>query len=693
MSNPFASTAIRGNVLFVQYSTPNRNSNSNLGNLYAIYLSYGSYPGGGGSTSPSSPSFGNTNNNSTTIKQLLPLYYATQSLPPTPYLPSLTKGPMSVSMVSTSSYGSYGSYGYELLIAFNQLSPTSQPLVVRLSPSGSNDGSGTDLSSKNWNIDSQKDDTSLLIFSNTTRVWLASGSSSNSQAGVGAGSGMNSGNADEGSAIYELTTTNGVLQLQISNVSQDSSNGNLFVSPPRSLDQNLMIFDSTVDPRIVRIFDSSSYDAVIIGKCETNQNACLVFMKGTQPTTVPTSTPFDMKSCFAAANGTLIMAGATTVYSYDYRSGAGLQTWVAQNGITGSSNDLILACASMGSTVYAVKSGASMGVIPDIYSMDLTDTSSLSWTSHPLIIADHGSGGNSGGKGHGEPPKQSSNTARDAGIIVGVLVIIAAFIYMFYWRRKKNNAKGPFRGLTTSDALPRSTTSPVPYAQPTTVIPMQPLGYQQHPYAAQPQPQPVVAAPIRAGSWTAESAAAVATAAINYNAQSSMNNTMPPPTSIQLTAAGPSYSTSPTMAYSGTEQMPIIASSLSVAPFRPFIVPLGSPTMSENGGFNTANPGLSSNSHRHSASSQAGPKQEISQGSASEVTSHESEEDDGSPLVRSRPIALPTAGSSSSMLQPPLSRNMRPAAETMMSPGLANAQLILQQSQSHVQNSQHQQRR
>ena len=271
-------------------------------------------------------------------------------------------------------------------------------------------------------------------------------------------------------------------------------------------------------------------------------------------------------------------------------------------------------------------------------------------------------------------------------MIVAVVVVVAVFLYVYYKRRTKNNTKDPFRGMTTSEALIRPGAISSSHSQGPGPIPMQPLVYQQNPYSSpQPQPQQVVATPSRTGSWTAETSAAVASAAVAYNAQTSYNN-MTPTNSAPYSSAGPTYSGTGPVAYSAPGHMPIIASSLSIAPYRPFIVPLGSPVMSENGGFSSQDtPDLgagSSHLQRQSATSEAVSKQEFGENDSTATDLHENE--DGSPLVRSRPIAVPTAASTTSasisIQQPPLTRNVRPIQE-MMSPAMVNAQLILQQSQ------------
>ncbi|GJJ78749.1 hypothetical protein EMPS_11108 [Entomortierella parvispora] len=669
MSNPIASATFRDNVLFIQYST----SSSYLGNLFAI------------NTAPSRKQpfmtalpQGSSNAPPTASSDPGSMYYSLQDIPYPPQ--DLSSSPVGVSMVSTATMTPGIGAVYELLIAFN-LPPTSvpqPPLMLQLLPLNNNHGTGLEPSGRQWDLISRNSNPTLSV-NGTNRVWLASGINSNS---------ANPG--PEGSAMYKMIQNPTSFTLQMVDVSQGDSSGNILIRP--SWNVFITSLAASIDPRMIRLPDSGLYDVALVGKCANTPSTCLVFMSGKTQIPVTTSTPYDQMACFTAANGAIVMVTDSGTNTLGYINGtASEETWTPHmNPAQGSSPGQVLACAASGTTVYAVTTGSKL--TPSLWSMDISSNSSWTWSPRSLRQSplDNGSPGDGSGGPQQDPSPKHSSTALRVGIIVAVVVVVAVFVYLCYTRRSKNRAKDPFRGMTTADTLPRSGPASPSHSQGPGAIPMQPLAYQQNPYSSPPpQPQPVVVTPSRSGSWTAESAAAVASAAMAYNAQTSYNN-MTPATSAPYSSAGPSYSGP--AAYSAPTQMPIIASSLSIAPFRPFIVPLGSPVMSENGGFSsrdTPDHGAGSNQpERQTATSESGSKQEFGAADSMATNSHDS--DDGTPLVRSRPIPVSTTASTTlasipsattSIQQPPLTRSVRPMQE-MMSPAMVNAQLILQQSQN-----------
>jgi len=257
MSNPIASATFRGQVLFIQYSTPD----SYLGNLFAINTAPNRQQPIA-TAIPQAITNGNAPPTASSDQGLM--YYSLQNVPYPPQ--DLNIIPVSASMVSTATW-TQGSTAYELLIAFNL--PTSvpaPPLMLQLLPVENNQGTGLDPSGRRWEVIARNGNPTLSV-NGTNRICMASG--------------VNTGNSKivaEGSAMYEMIQNPTTFTFQMNDVSEADPSGNVLINSRGNA--SVTSLAPSQDPKMIRLLDSGLYDAVLVGQCAATPSTCLVFMNG-----------------------------------------------------------------------------------------------------------------------------------------------------------------------------------------------------------------------------------------------------------------------------------------------------------------------------------------------------------------------------------------------------------------------------
>ncbi|KAI1313436.1 hypothetical protein EDD11_002543 [Mortierella claussenii] len=547
-------------------------------------------------------------------------------------------------MVSTSTRDPNStSYRHDLVLAFN-FAQSPHPFIFRLSPqtpnvgngpSGVSSGSSNSSSPSAWTLTDQSQ--SFGTTSSTSYTWLASGTVGQSISA-----------SPEGSALYEILTAPSKVTLQKLDVSGSS--------PIPSLNWPVVItfFDDAAEPRILRLSDRSGMnDVVVIGSCTatptTPQGACLVLLNEVTFDVISTNMPYDPTACYTEANGSVIMASTAGIWTVPYTSITSTSTWINRQppGLLPNLPTSILACAVTNSKLYAVLQGNSG--MPSIRAIDLT---SLNWDWQTVQLAAVPSGDLNSGQGNNSPGAQiggsNDNNVGGSGskkglstavlivIIVVIVILLLLLGLLFLWRYRRNKRKA---GSHHAQGLGKTIVAPAPiipapvpgsgyspYTVPSPATTLTPSGAA---FMAPPHPSQ---APVRGGS-----SGSMDKQEFSEYSQSS-----------QQSAAAP-------VAYTSTQptaHIPISAASAAMTGVAPNI---------------------------YSPTRLAGDKQELR------------DSEDFSVFPGSGLLSLPTSNSASA----PTAVNANADAtvprrqQMMVSPGLANAQLILQNSQAPTHQQPH----
>ncbi|KAF9913987.1 hypothetical protein BX616_009192 [Lobosporangium transversale] len=705
-----ASATFRGNVLFFYYSDA-----SNLfGNINAIIIPTRTIRRPNDSDGSTWGSGSGINGNSTEMEE--PTYkFTPQSIHGanigtslTSYFPDGGEGGESsgdkgsagrVNLVSVATRVPFG-YRYDLLMAISPPSPQSSgsapsiPMLLRLLPIMPNKGSGQ--FGIEWMYERLNfDRTPELLPSGVSRYAISSG--------IAMADGSHS-QESEGSAIYQLYTevddvatakSSRYRLKKIDVASLDQSNG----QPTKNIlwEETLDTLDNTVNPRLLRFKTGSDnvafyYDGVVIGQCRSpNTGTCLAFFNKESVATVSTTTPFESTACIAADNGIIVMVTPLSTYTYSFPT---------TNAVTGSSgswnnrytngtkpdaiNSPILTCVAKDYMFFSIQKSED-SKDPIISTLDFSFSSSWTWQRASLERSSFA---------EGENPRGQLAPGVLAAIVIAAVAALTGIAILWMRRTKstsrlRNKLSGGAAAarslvspptLTTVDShrhmpgggstiSPRSlsTLRPASAASGEGIfIPMQTmnnggiLGQQQ--------------STSHTNSWSnypssSSSSTTGAAAAGAYNQRSSFPTTA---SGVPITASMPCQ-----VVTMPSTQSSFIASSLVAAPYRPFVIPssplpceseISTPlvhanrVITNNSGTDTvAEPDAIGNKQEYDHNNRNVYQNAPSSSASSSQRPNPLYESDAEEIVRAQ-------------------RNTRQMQE-MLSPTLANAQLILQQSQ------------
>ncbi|KAF9196656.1 hypothetical protein BGZ50_008601 [Haplosporangium sp. Z 11] len=342
-------------------------------------------------------------------------------------------------------------YRNDLLIALNM--PQSNPLVLRLQPVTPNLGDGKRMEPgyANWTAVEDTQDVGMVP-QDATQVSLVTGTAG----------------GPEGTAVYQVFVSksagNLVQKVDVTNLGAGVKSSPAWALP---IDQFL---DNTSNPKMVRLTDEGSFSAVVVGRCLAssgqNKALCMMFLRDTGKDwySMASELPYDPKSCVVEYNGDLVMATTSRIMTYRYGTVA---TWIPRPGkaILPSS---ILACTTAGSKLYAVTQGNA--TVPTVHVLDMGKPSS-DWQTADLVSVrtdieviiptpsptpkpgtkpgqrpDNDNGGGDSNTGTNPDTVSSSqgsglSTPVIVAIAIGVLLILLLIAFIIFWRRRKNKKK------------------------------------------------------------------------------------------------------------------------------------------------------------------------------------------------------------------------------------------------------------
>ncbi|CAO3570367.1 unnamed protein product [Mortierella alpina] len=668
MAQVLVSAAFRDDDLFIHYSNPD----TLLGTLFSVDTNPRQGPWSMRAALPSSDK-GIAGN-------FVPFYAYTMQQISSGRALNLNRNSQShtaVSMVSTSSTDSSpNGVRHDLLLAFRSAQSDSPPLIRLVAgPESANF----------WRA-LLEDEDPVLSPSGSSLLWIASARPST---GI---------EKQEGAVLYRLATGNStsVAAQTIDVFRKDTSNR------PASIvlgTVSISSVKSDVTPKVLWLSGGEMYDAVVVGQCAaTSQGTCLVFFNSQGQITITTAAfGYDPNACVAADAGVIIMATSTQMWTFRYSPEALANpngSWSVRP-IKGLKSRSILACAAKDSTAYAVVEG--LPFIPSLRTLDFGSSTDLSWNTMEMF--DSSGDGSSHGPGTGDYNYERGLSPHKLAIIIIALLALVVVAGLFWRRRSRSKA---FR-LKMSDAatdLPSPTpTQPSEDTAATHPIPLEPLNRSaQHVVvpglgAETGIRSREIGSEIGSGSGSGSGSGAGVPRANSWSQCTSMG----PTTSASVAA----YSNRASFPYAATtsnngeyysrpgQQLPIIATSLSAAPYKPFVIS-SSPIITPNGSpsqqgdkdeldQNELAQGQASSEAEASSSSHSNAVASTS-GTSSHARSMSAAGPSATTTTTTPNTFYPQSAGESSRSY----RNSRPMHE-MMSPTLVNAQRILQQSQEHQQ--------
>ncbi|KAF9350989.1 hypothetical protein BGX26_010890 [Mortierella sp. AD094] len=321
-------------------------------------------------------------------------------------------------------------YRHDLLLGINTVNP-SLPILLRLSRQSSNTNNATA-----WTATDQS--STLQIPYGARRVWLASGAIT---------VGIQQQPELEGSGLFQLLTS--PTSTNVQNLDMSGSLPSLVATYPIPLN----FFDNSVNPKIVRLRNEDLFDVAIVGGCVQSLSApttCIVLLNEMQAIQFPTNMLYDPTSCIVATNGTIVMASTSGIWTLPYL--ANTPTWTSRQppGFLPNLPTPILACTVANSKLYAVLQGNA--ALPTIKSIDLRgpnwDWQNVQLTQVPNSGGNGGSGGSGGNRSSpfDSNGSGSSNSANglSAGVIVAIIAVIVVLLLLgfgFFWWRRRNTKK------------------------------------------------------------------------------------------------------------------------------------------------------------------------------------------------------------------------------------------------------------
>ncbi|KAF9121107.1 hypothetical protein BGW39_010843 [Mortierella sp. 14UC] len=455
----------------------------------------------------------------------------------------------------------------------------------------------------------------------------------------------------EGSSVYQLVTSGPNSVPQVLKIDVTDSSRPVMVS--RGLAVGIRPDQS--NPVLVRLKGNFDFDTAVIGASSSSPLTTAIQIDGElQHLSALITVPglFDDTACYTDGNGQIIKATQQTIQSFSIT--AGLGSWTDRKTPSSSSNlpTPILACATIDSTLYTVLEGPTG---PIIYTADISPSTEWIWRSRPLININSGGvgGGNGGSNGGNEGilPVDSSDrsgkglsTGAMVGIVAVVLVVLGGALFWFLWRRRRAGEHSKARGLG-GGAGEKITVRP-PLAPPP-----QPglAAHQQHAYSPVFSENSATTTVMVPGHGHGQPARYMSSQSLVYP---------------------PSNSTRP------GEHIPMVAPSLSTAPPPPISTAMY--------GTSTAASIPSTPGYSHT-SPIFGDKEELTSEDASIEMQPASSAIGTQQRASSASAATAGAGSptdTNNTLVPPGAARNDARMQEMFSPALANAQLILQRSQS-----------
>ncbi|KAF9926219.1 hypothetical protein BGZ67_008240 [Mortierella alpina] len=409
-----AAAAYHDDAVFVHYSTPaNR-----LGTLYALFT-------------PTAPSSTGPPN----ILLTQPQNIAFKG--PNPYSPSSPSrlGPVSACMVSTSVLDPQTrQYRHDLLLTYNMPQPALQaqpitPLLFRMTPAIAN-GVASEHGNATWTLTDESQALGMVP-GDVSRLWMASGISG--MAGIGPSDPLQL----EGTAVYQISGT--ALSTELIVAKRDvSGTGGGQPSTVIFAESVLSLIDISVNHQIVRILGSPAYDVAVVGRClPPTSGTCLLLIKDSSVlwTAIRSPVEYDPSSCIATANGSIIMATSSAIWTRPYTT---LADWTSRQPAAFRPNlpSPILACTTSGSKLFAVIEGNA--TTPDIYTIDLA-SSSWDWQKASLVMTGtSGSGTNPNvGSGISNGSKGLSTTVLAVIIAVAAVLCLVLVGLLLFWRRRR----------------------------------------------------------------------------------------------------------------------------------------------------------------------------------------------------------------------------------------------------------------
>ncbi|KAF9960204.1 hypothetical protein BGZ70_008663 [Mortierella alpina] len=396
--------------------------------------------------------------------------------------------------------------------------------------------------------------------------------------------------------------------------------------------------------------------------------------------------------------GLIIMATSTQMWTFRYSPEALANpngSWSTRS-IQGFKSRSILACAAKDSRAYAVVEGPPF--MPSLKTLDFGSATDLSWETMEMLDSpddrpDHG------------PGTGDYNNERGLSIHILAIIIIALLAMIIvaglYWRRRSRSKAFRLKMTDAATDLPSSTptqSSEAAAAAATHAIPLEPVNRSaQHvvvPGLGPGTREMSLETGSGPGSGSGSGSGAGVPRANSWSQSMSMGPTSAPAAAYSNRASYPYPATTPSNGgefYSRPgQQLPIIATSLSAAPYKPFVIS-SSPIITPNGSPNQQGD-KEDLDQNEPAQGQTSSEIEVSSSansnavaSTSGTSSHERSMSAAGPSTTRTRTTTPntfypqSAGESSRSY-----RNSRPMHE-MMSPTLVNAQRILQQSQEPQQ--------
>ncbi|KAF9548163.1 hypothetical protein EC957_007191 [Mortierella hygrophila] len=538
-----------------------------------------------------------------------------------PSLETLGLQASSISIAATSSFDSRtGIYRYDLLLAFSQPS-LSSPLVFQMTAQSPATGNSQDssISDSTWTPNTFTPP-AMTPFGVATQFWLAASASS----------------TPEGSSFYELYSTRESPVLHLSRYD---------VAKQIVTDVNANIPILADYPTMIKLTGITGFNGAIIGDSSTTATSTgIQFMDSTGSLSfvMTIQDTYDSTACYTSANGQIIKATQGTIETTTVDKSISSGVWSPRS----SSNPLpspILTCAALGNTLYAVVKGGSDGM-PMVYTAEMND---WIWRSRQLYNFDN-SGGGSGSVGV-ISTDHNKRSGLSAGSMVGIAVAVVVLGGVgFWWLMRRRRAARDLKGL--NGGVEKITVRPPPPGTGGVMVP----GQQTYPPAyttgrAPPPPGSVSISPQ-----------------LNYHQQ------------VPSSAAGWTTAVYSPSTRAG-EHIPMVASSFTTAPPAPLT------HINNNMVYSSASSSIPSTPVYSPTTPIVGDKQELTSEDttilpASSAVGH-----------YQRPSTAMShnshqEGSSNTLLgatsQPAGTVRGDNRRQEMFSPALANAQLILQRSQS-----------
>lgn len=435
--------------------------------------------------------------------------------------------------------------------------------------------------------------------------------------------------APEGSSVYQLfaTQANSVLLARYDVANQVLPVDTMFKLPTDGYHT------------MIKLTGITGFDAAIVGDSEIY----LVDITGSLSYIIPNL--YDSTACFTSANGQIIKATQENIQTRFLPNGA----WLSHQPPK-SLPSPILTCATLGNTLYAVVQGDSDGM-PKVYTAEMND-----WTWRPRQLFNFDNSGNGSGRGGGSVGEISTDHTKSNGLstgaMVGIVIVVVAVVLGgigFWWLMKRRRAAKDLKALN-GRAEKITVLPPPPPGAGGVIMP----GQQMYPpaYAAGQAPPPP-------GSVSMSPQ-------VNYHQQ------------VPSSAAGWTTAVYPPSTRPG-EHIPMVASSLTSAPATPLT------HINNHIVYSSAGSSIPSTPVYSPTSPIVGDKQELTSEDttilpASSAVGH-----------HQRPSTAMShnsyqEGSSNTLLsavsQPAGTGRSDGRMQEMFSPALANAQLILQRSQS-----------